>query len=165
MFSIGDKIQYSTTGICTIIDIEQKNLGSIVNDYYVLKPNANEKARVYVPVNNQKLTLKMRKILTKQEILEIISSFSECPDIWIENNDKRREAFTEIVSSGDRKQILVLIRSLYMHKNVQAALGRKFHISDEKIFKEAERVLYDELSYVLEIEPTEVADYIQSHIS
>ena len=164
MYQVGDTIQYSSTGICKIDAIEEKVLGKIKKSYYVLMPISHSNSTVYVPVDNEALTSKMRRILNKDEILEIIHSSSESPDILIENDTERREKFTDIIHSGNRKDLLILIRSLYLHKEHQQSNGRKFHIADERVFKEAERILYDELSYTLEIPADEVVKFIQENI-
>lgn len=164
MFKTGDTILYSSTGICTITEICEKDLGGIKKKYYVLKPVSQNNSTVFVPVDNEKLTSKMRRVLTRDEICKIIRDSAKSPEIWIDDDNERRETFSSIISSGDREKLIIMIRSLYKHQQQQLANGRKFHIADSKIFKEAERLLNDELSWTLGIEPDEVVPFIEKEI-
>lgn len=164
MFKKGDTILYTATGICTIDEICEKDIGGVKKQYYVLTPVSQKNSKVFVPVDNEKLTSKMRRVLTKEEICDIIQSSAKEPEIWIEDDNKRRETFSSIVSSGDRKELLIMTRSLYKHQQQLLSTGRKFHISDSKIFKEAERLISDEISWTLGIEPEEVIPFIEKEI-
>lgn len=42
--------------------------------------------------------------------------------------------------------------------------GRKFHQADEKLLKEAEKVLHGEFAHVLQIAPEEVAAFIMGEL-
>ncbi|MGN0497873.1 MAG: hypothetical protein ACI4F6_02215 [Acutalibacteraceae bacterium] len=44
------------------------------------------------------------------------------------------------------------------------ACGKKFHSADERIMKDAEKILFEELALVLEIEPSEVLDFIHNEL-
>lgn len=41
---------------------------------------------------------------------------------------------------------------------------KKFHSADERIMKDAEKILFEELALVLEIEPGEVLDFIHDEL-
>lgn len=58
-----------------------------------------------------------------------------------------------------------MIRELYIHKQEQLKNGKKMHLSDEQLMKEAERLLYSEFSLVLNIRADEVPKFIASRIN
>ena len=58
-----------------------------------------------------------------------------------------------------------MIRELYIHKQEQLKNGKKMHLSDEQLMKEAERLLYSEFSLVLNIRADEVPKFISSRIN
>ena len=51
-----------------------------------------------------------------------------------------------------------MIKALYFHKNKRESEGKHLYLSDERFFKEAERILYDEFQYVLNIKKDEVME-------
>ena len=165
LFKIGDTVLYGATGVCKIDSVVKKTVMDEEKGYYLLKPHAQDKCTVFVPVDNAALLAKMRKILSKQEIDEILCTIGEKEDIWEENEVARREKFQEIIHSGDRMQVMLLIRSLYNYQQARLSEGKRLHISDERYFAEAERLLYDEFSAVLGISHDEVLPYIISRVN
>lgn len=155
-------IRYGTNGICHVEGVETKIFGGQEMEYYVLKPAARESAKLYVPVKNEKLTARMQRLLTEQEIHEVIGSIDEGGSMWIADDMRRRELYTEILHSGDRKAMMGVIRTLFLRRQEQKR--KKLHAVDEKILKEAERVLYEEIAYVLGIEQEKAAEYILKRI-
>ena len=84
--------------------------------------------------------------------------------IWIENENQRKEAYREIIARGDRTELVKMIKTLYLHQQQRQAIGKKLHIADERFFKEAEKMLYDEFALVLNIKQEEVLPFILEQI-
>lgn len=164
MYSINDTVLYGANGVCKISDICSKEFSGVTKDYYILRPFSNESLTIFVPVNNKLLTDKIRKILSKEEILRLISGISAEPISWIDDDAERKERYRKVLISGDRGEILKMIRELYMHKQEQLSKGKKLHISDEQFMKEGERLLYSEFSLVLNIKEDEVPGFITERI-
>lgn len=160
MFKVGDTVLYGATGVCKIDSAVIREIGREKKEYLVLLPISQEKSTVFVPTDNPVLLQKMRKILSKKEIGDIIESVSSLPDIWEEDEVRRRERYSEIICGGDRKQIVLLIRTLYTVRNMRQAEGKRLHMVDERYLSEAERLLCDEFSVVLGIERSQVVPYI-----
>ena len=53
-----------------------------------------------------------------------------------------------------------MIKALYLHQREQQAKGRKLHMADDRFFKEAERMLYEEFALVLQMKKEEVLPFI-----
>lgn len=56
-----------------------------------------------------------------------------------------KEKYTKILKSGDNKQLVKLIRTLYLEK-VEV---KKLYVNDEKIMTDAEKLLHEEFALVL----------------
>ncbi|MDD4413972.1 MAG: CarD family transcriptional regulator [Oscillospiraceae bacterium] len=164
MFHVNDTVVYGTTGVCLITDISEKDFYGKKIKYYTLKPIYQKASVIFVPMNNTKLKSKMRPLLTASEINSIIHSLSDVEEGWIENDNARRERFSEILKSGDRKDIVRMIKSLYAHREIQKENGRKLHAPDERILNDAQQLLHEEFAHVLKIEPEQVLPLILNEI-
>lgn len=160
MIEINDTILYGTEGVCTVVDIVQRDFGGKSIPYYVLQPVYNNRSTIYVPVHNEALTAKMRRVLSKEEIYQIIQAMPSETSIWIEDEPERKETYKQILQQGDRIELVRMIKALHQHQLDQRAKGKHLHTADEHFFKEAEKLLYDEFALVLDIQPDEVLPFI-----
>ena len=80
--------------------------------------------------------------------------------IWIEDINLRKEKYTKILKSGDNKQLVKLIRTLYLEKEKKKVEGKKLYVNDEKIMTNAEKLLHEEFALVLDIKVDEVLPFI-----
>lgn len=165
MYQIGDMVLYGMEGVCEITGKEHRATAGVEGDYYVLKPVENGQSTVWVPAGNPQLVHKMRKLLSAQEVYQLIHKMASQPVMPWENNDRaRRDHFQEILRSGDRMSLISMIRTLYLHQQELAAKGKKIHLSDEKQMKEAEKQLYEEFAHVLHIDRDQVVPFIVREI-
>lgn len=160
MFQINDMVLYGTNGVCKLVDIDVRDCGGRMVEYYILKPIYASNSTVFVPVNNEKLTSKMRYVLTKEEIDEKIRLIPESSPGWIDDERTRKERFKDIVSRADTFELIQLIKTLLEHQEAVMARGKKLHVADERMLQEAEKMICDEFSYVLGISKEEVPSYI-----
>lgn len=161
-FKVNDMIFYAGTGVCRITDIRPEKFGRDTRTYYVIQPLTDKKTTVYCPVDADKV--RIRRVLSRDEVIELIRSIPDTDTGWITNDSERKERSEAALSSGDCAQLIRLMRSLYLHRSELAAAGRKLHATDERVLKDAEQKLYEEFSYVLDIKPDEVEDFISGII-
>ena len=164
MFKVNDTIMYGTQGICKIVEITQKDFMGTKKEYYVLKPINDAGATLFAPMNNEKVEAKMRRILSEEEIYELIETMPYEEANWIENENERKEKYKQIIAGGDRAELIKMIKALYFHKKKREADGKHLYLSDERFFKEAERIFYDEFQYVLKIQKEELMTFIFTRI-
>ena len=164
MYEVGNTVIYKNDGVCRITKVIVREFKDKEIEYYVLNPVHNSNAEIFVPKNNADLVSKMRKVLSKEEILQIINSMPDEENIWISNEADRKERYREILIKGDRAELVRLIKTLYIHKQNQKQCGKKLHLADERFLRDAEKMLYDEFAYVLEISPDEVLGFITSKL-
>lgn len=161
MFSVGDTVVYGTQGVCTIKDISLLKLGKAKGEYYVLSPVADEGSVVYVPTANSKLLDKMRAVLSREEADELIRDALREPLPWVSDDGERKRFCDEVIKTGSRRELMQLVGMLYRHREELRQQKKHFHNVDAQYLKAAERLLHDELSYVLGINAEQVTDYIR----
>ena len=155
MFKIGDVVLYGIQGICAIKNIEIKQIGKTALDYYVLNPVFNENTSLFVPVDNEILTSKMQNILTKKEATQLLEKTGQIECLKIQDESVKRERYREILSSGNREDMVALIKTLRFEREERSKLNKKLNMSDEQTLYKAERLLFNEIAYVFGIEPQE----------
>lgn len=160
MFQIGDVVMYGVHGVCRVADVEIRTVDRKRLEYLVLEPQGQNGSRYYVPSGNPNAMAKLRPMLDRQELEELLLSDSVRQDSWIAEENLRKQHYRELINSGDRVALLRMVRTLYHHKQEQAAAGRKFHLCDENFLRDAQRLIEMEFSVVLQIHPSQVKDYV-----
>lgn len=164
MFQIGDAVIYGTHGVCVLSDISEMKLVDDKREYYVLCPVHDTNSKIYAPTDSEAVNTKMRKVVTRDEIDELIKNVSNNDTQWINNESDRRDFCDSVLKSGDRLELMKLIEMLYLKQKSLLSNKKHFHIADEKALKEAQNLLHDEFGYVLGIEPNEVPTYIKERL-
>ena len=98
--------------------------------------------------------------MTINEVYSLINTMPHNESIWIEDINLRKEKYTKILKSGDNKQLVKLIRTLYLEKEKKKVEGKKLYVNDEKIMTNAEKLLHEEFALVLDIKVDEVLPFI-----
>lgn len=160
MFQAGDMVFYGGSGVCRIDGVIAREFGDEMRDYYVLTPVNAQASTVYLPVDNENLVSRVRKVMSKEEIYQLIHGLPTVKDLWIENENLRKSEFQRILRDGKQAEISALVRTVYLHQQQLQSCGRKLRQNDERMFKEAQRMLCDEVSYVLEMPPQQVISFI-----
>jgi CarD family transcriptional regulator len=163
MIEKGSIIVYGNE-ICRVTDVVPMTLGKITRDYYVLNPVYDTKNTIYVPVDNQNLVAKMRSLLSKKEIYAVIDAAQENKAKWIDDDRERNVSFREIIEQGDRREIIGMIAAIFEHKLEVEKQGKKLHSADEILLSRAEKLIYEEIALVLNIDKEDVIPFITERI-
>lgn len=164
MFKINDYIIYGSTGICKITDIRDEKFGKKDSTtYYIINPVYVENSTIYAPVGLSEA--KMKKVLSVEEAYDLIKTMPDEKDIWIDDDNQRKEKYSQIVKGGNRAELVKLIKTLYNKREEKISCGKKVHTTDEKFMKDAEKLLYEELALVLNIKRDEVIPFLAGDIS
>lgn len=158
-YKIGDVVIYGAEGLCDVVDITEKQFGKEKIQYYVLNKVGKTDSLTYVPANNERSLSKMRPVLTKEEIYEVFRDENHKME-WIEKDRDRQNTFKNIILFGNTKDLISLIITLYYHQEEQLARGKKLHLSDERIFRDAEKIINEEIAYVCDIPKESVHQFI-----
>ena len=106
----------------------------------------------------------MRRILSSAEIDALIRSMPDEELISTDGESERREKYTDILRSGDRRQLVRLIKTLYMRQAERKEQKKKPSAEDERFMRDAEKILYEEFAYVLHIQREQVLPFITRQI-
>jgi CarD family transcriptional regulator len=165
MFKVNDVIIYGTQGVCEIVDIEVKSIGGAKKAYYVLRPLKDQSSTIYAPTDNALVLKKMRRLLTVSEINNLIDTMPDEEHLWIDNVNERKECYKKLLACGDHSALIQMIKAIYAHKKEREAAGKRLHTMDENFFKDAERILYTEFQYVLQLSgKDDLMNYILARI-
>ena len=159
MFSINDCVVYQYW-LCKIADIKKLDYSDMGFEkdvtYYILK-SIYEKEMFYIPVNNKE---SLRKPLDKESALALIDSMPSLEPIDKLNDEEYRN----IIHAYDCYSYARIIKSIYAKNEYTASIGKKLSIADNKYFHIAEKYLFDELSFALDIPSNSVDDFIKNRL-
>ena len=164
MYQVGEVVLYGTDGVFRVNEITPKKIGKVTSDYYILRSVYRASTVVYVPVGGG-LEDHMHPVLSRAEIEALIDNMPACSCPWVENESERKLRYKDILNAGDRSAVAGMIKTLYEHRMKQEKAGKKMHLSDERFLKDAERILYDEIAHVMEIEPGQVVAFLQQRLN
>lgn len=160
MFKTNQIVLYGSNGVCKITEITKKEIQGNTIEYYVLKPMFSNTSTLFVPTKNKELVNKMRYMVSIDEINNILSDVSKEENEWIEDKNERFTACKKIIASGDCAKLVKMIRSIHIHEEKQNKKGKRLNISDERVLKEAEKMVCDEFSVVLKIDRDKVMSLV-----
>ncbi len=164
MFEAGTMVVYGKNGTCRIEEIAEKRFFGQKRTYYILKPVHDQETTIYVPVDNEEAGRRMWRTLSREEVEHMIEKIPDVQDTWIADDKERKETFQKMLTQGGRKELLTLITTIYHQKQRLTRRGRKLHSSDEQIFRAAEKLLYDEIAVVLDMDEKQVQSYISRRL-
>jgi len=147
MFKVGDLIVYSAHGICEIDDICEKTVLGVTRSYYVLHPIEDNKLSISTPVDNDAVVI--LDLIHKDEAEEIMESFKHPGANWIENANHRFQEFSEVVNTGNRKDISKIVNTLMRKKQESERNGKKISEQDRKLLTATQKILFKELAIAL----------------
>ncbi len=163
MYKETDIVMHPGAGVCRIEAVREETFTKQARLYYVLRPMyESNSTTIYVPTDSDKI--KLRRLLSREEIVELIHSVSLDTPLWIDNPSARREAFAELLHEGEHTVLIRLIAELHTHRKEAVTSGHKFHAADEKVLQEAEKRIHQEFAHTLQLEVDEVAPFIMKEL-
>lgn len=165
-FNKGEHIVYGSSGVCCIEDIKNIRFSHerAARQYYVLQPIGSQGSKIYIPVDSNSLNDKMRYVLSKDEIDNILQDVKDKEIIWQEDKKVRSEDFKRILKDKNQQEMLLMVSCIYLKKQELKSIGKKLNTTDEILLKEAERCINQEFSFSLNLPTGQVGGYIQSKL-
>ena len=164
MYQIGDQVVYGVHGVCRVVDQEERVIDRKRVTYLALVPVGQAGSRYLVPTHNTVAMSKLRHMLSKEELAQLMDSEEVRADVWIRDENQRKQTYRELIGSGDRTKLMQMVRALHRHKIAQAAAGRKVHQCDDNFLRDAEKLLLGEVSIVMEMDSDHAKQYISSKL-
>ncbi len=165
MFTVNDYIIYGNHGVCRVEKIGTVSLPMVDKDklYYTLSPVYKNDAVVYAPVENPKSVI--RPVITKEEADHLIEEIPGLQSVWIANEKEREAQYKAALKTCDCRELIRIIKTLYVRKMDRLRDGKKVTVVDERYFRQAEDQLYGELAFVMNMERSQMGDYLSERIS
>lgn len=160
MFSVGDKIIYGETGVCTVESIGPLTMSGAPKDklYYYLRPLIGS-GTYFTPVDSSAY---MRPVMSRAEAEALIDSMPEIqPAICNDNRFNHVDAFYKDLFKLHTCEALVsIVKGLKSRMSERKSKSSR----SEATMKRAKDILHGELSVALEMDVKEVEAYIISRI-
>ena len=164
MYGIGDRVMYSSHGVCCVMALEERKVDRKRITYLVLTQDGQGGASFLVPSQNAAAMAKLCPVLSGEELISLLESDAVRQPFWEEDGNRRRLQYREILGSGDRVRILQMICALYRHRDERLALGKKFHQSDEGFLRDAEKLICSEIRYVLQMDQPQAKAFLREKL-
>ena len=157
MFSVGDKIIYNESGVCTVETIAPLDL-SDGRLYYHLQPLVGS-GKYFSPVDSGAF---MRPVISQEEVEALIAAIPDIePAVCNDTRFNHVDAFyKELFRKHTPEALVSIIKGLRIR-----AMGKKAKSSRaEATMKRAKEALYGELSVALSIAYPETEEYVRNKI-
>ena len=151
MLSIGTYVSYRAEGVCVISDIRTESFGDKSGDYYILAPLKDVNSVLYVPVDNELLVSRMLPLLSSEEISALAEELCDERMEWNLESRARNYQFRDILNSGDRRALIILVNTITEREANQLITGKKLTGGDQSTLRRARKALFDEFSITANI--------------
>ena len=165
MFKKGDYIVHGSNGVCQVEDITNLDIPGVDKNrlYYVLCPVNSRGSRMYSPIDNSKVVV--RGILSKDEAMDLIDDIPNIEQFVIANDKQKEAQYKEAIRTCDCRNLVRIIKTLYIHRQERFAEGKKSTNIDEKYFHMAEDNLYSELAISMGREKEGIEEFIAERMA
>ncbi|MBQ7542746.1 MAG: hypothetical protein IJT44_10710 [Clostridia bacterium] len=160
----GEYVCYGVNGVCLIDDVCEMTVAKKREWFYILRPITDRSSTFFIPVANDALTGKLRAVLSREEIDELIDSVHGDTDLWIEDRKERMEHFRSMLRECDPRGLLRMAAMLYYKKQELSAEGKKLSPSDISVLKQAISLTDNEYAFALQLSPDEIGHYIRTRV-
>lgn len=162
----GDKVLDSQGRIFVVEGIQMKDFGSGENPYLVLKPcfpyDFTPGYRFFVP--EEKGNKLLHQLLNKEEALTLIDQIPTLEPYPELNPRERKIQYQNILATGERVNVCRVIKTLMIYREKRKKINKPFSDFDAKLLLTLQEMFDNEMSIALELEPSEVHDFIQNRI-
>ena len=76
-------------------------------------------------------------------------------DGWIPDENRRKQQYRTILSSGDLAAQLMMLKMLRIYCARQQEIGKKLHICDDNFMRDVQKIIAGEVAVVLEVSMAE----------
>lgn len=130
--------------------------------YYTLIPYYVKGSSVYTPVDSEKVII--RPVMTKEEVMDLINDIKNIDTLWVKDEKKREETYKKAIRSCDARELVKIIKTIYLRQKSRIEEGKKMTYSDEKYFRLAEDNLYGEVAVALSMTKEEAKAFVEQKV-
>lgn len=159
MFKKGEFVVYKRD-VVEIVDTKINRMNH--QEYYVLVPVNDESLKIDVPIDNR--LGHIRPLITKDEIENLIKIIPSIP--LIETNNKLIENdYRILMNDTSHESLIKIIKTTYLRNKECLDNNKKVGDKDNYYFDLAEKYLYTEFAYSLNISYDEASEYILKEVA
>lgn len=164
MFELGEYIVYGRNGVCKVIEIGTLEVGGASKDklYYTLIPKYSNGSKFFTPVDNKKVV--MRSVISIEEANALIDDFKNIETIWVADDMRREDVYKKSIKRCDSRELVKIIKTIYLRKKSRISEGKKVTISEEKYLKMAEDSLFGELAIPLQMDKDKIHEFVMAKL-
>lgn len=159
MYSVGEKVIYGENGVCTVSKVAPLDAsGSSDKLFYHLEPLIGSGV-YFTPVNSGAY---MRPIISRAEAEALIDAIPSIePAICRDNRFNHVDAFyKELFRQHSCEALVAIVKGLYLRMNEKKTRSSRA----ESTMKRAKDMLHGELSIALDMEVSDVEQYIRDRL-
>ncbi len=160
MYELNDVLVYGNNGVCKLVDIRKERFTGAPTMYYILSPLFDNRSKMYVPVNNETLAAKLRPVMVKETLHEMMLAAKNSETVWENDDRKRVQIFHEIISAGLSAEMLKVMKTLVVHKKELSNSVRHLHSADEKMLALCEKIAGEEFAYAFGVDVDDALSHI-----
>ncbi|HBE09669.1 MAG TPA: CarD family transcriptional regulator [Lachnospiraceae bacterium] len=164
MFEVGDYIIYGSNGVCEVKSVGPIDCPGVSCDklYYTLRPLYIRDSSVYTPVDNDKVI--MRGIMSKAEAEAFVDGINDIDALTINDERKIELEYKKTVNTCDPVELVRMIKTISGRMSRRQSEGKKMTAADMKYIHIAEESLCGELAISLDMDKSEVKNYIATKV-
>jgi len=163
MFDVGEFVVFGSDGVCQVESVGSLDMDGISKEklFYTLIPvGKSGNGKIFAPVDGKKVTI--RRVVSREEANKLIDEIKGIGKLDITDEKKREERYKQVIQHCDLREVVQLIKEIHFRKEMRDAIGKKLTAIDERYYIMAENCLCSELSLPLEMEKSEIKDFIIS---
>ena len=157
-FEPNDMVMYGGHGVCTLVEITERDFGGEAKSYYVLRPAYSGSSVFYVPIDSETLTAKLRPIKSAEEIRRVVRE-SE-PFDWIVEDRARQNYLKQVVDGGGTEQLVSAYKRLYTRQKELTEIGKKLRAADDRYMRDVEKLLLEEFFASFEMQKEDLVPFL-----
>lgn len=160
MFKVNDYVVYQYW-ICKIVDItklENNIIGFDNNSLFYVMKSLYEKETFYIPMENEK---SLREPLNKSQVLKLIDDIPNIEPLNILTD----ELYKKTIHNYDCYSYIKIIKSINDKSRRVDKVGKRLSTLDSKYMYLAEKYLFDEFSFALDIQKDSVDNFIKDRLN
>ena len=153
MYKLGTYVSYRSEGVCVITEIRHQKFGMLneQKDFYILSPINDLNSTLFVPTDNEVLIGKMRLLCSASDVNALAKDLLDKRLDWIEISRPRNNYFKDLLSDGNRNNLILLIHTVCEREMQLAQNGKHVTQSDLTAVARAKKMLVDEFSVTTDI--------------
>lgn len=157
MFKIGDKVVYPLHGAGVIVDVQEKEVLGLSNQYFILQMPLG-KIKISVPVDKID-EIGVRAIVSHEQLEGMFDVLNGKKTKMSSNWSQRYRENMEKIKSGDVEEIAVVVRNLSLTEK-----DKKLSTGEKKMLTSAKKMLITEIAMVKDLEPEKAEEMIDESI-